>query len=425
MAAAFRGGAVEVLYQRCAGLDVHRDTVVATVRSPGKRRGQRHSETRTFKTMQRGLGELGDWLVGERVELVVMEATGVYWKPVFAALEDRLTCWLVNAAHIRNVPGRKTDVADSVWIARVGECGLVRASFVPPREFRELRDLTRARTAASQERVRVIQRLEKVLQDAGIKLTSVAASVWSKSSRAMLEALLDGVTSPEMLADLAKGRLRSKRAKLVEALGNRFSVEHHGVLVRSLLAHVDELEARIGEYDTEIAGRLEPHAELMELVQTIPGVAGKTAQVIVSEIGIDMSRFLTAAHLASWDGVCPGNWASGGKRKGGRSRPGPKWLKHALTEAAWGAVKAKDSYLAAHHAQIKGRAGGFKALGATRHDIVIAYWHIVNDHVPFRDLGADWAARRFSPMHRAKRLAKQLEALGYKVSLEEAEADTE
>jgi transposase len=414
---------MEVLYERCAGLDVHRDTVVATVRTPGMRRGQRHSETKTFKTVQQGLGELGDWLVCERVELVVMEATGVYWKPVFAALEDRLTCWLVNAAHIRNVPGRKTDVADSMWIARVGECGLVRASFVPPREFRQLRDLTRARTAASQERVRVIQRLEKVLQDAGIKLTSVAASVLSKSSRAMLEALCSGTTSPVVLAELAKGRLRPKREALAEALGNRFDVAHHGVLVRELLTHIDELEARVGAYDAEIAVRLEPHAEVLALVQTIPGVAGKIAQVIVAEIGVDMSRFPSSAHLASWAGVCPGNWASGGKRKGGRSRPGPKWLKHALTEAAWGAVKAKRSYMAAHYAQIKGRAGGFKAIGAVRHDIIVAYWHIVSEQVPYRDLGADWAAKRFSPEHRAKRLSKQLEALGYQVTLEEAETE--
>ncbi|KAB1138808.1 IS110 family transposase [Streptomyces luteolifulvus] len=408
---------MQVIFERCAGLDVHRDTAVATVRSPGQRRGSRATETRTFKTTVRALADLGDWLVCEGVELVGMEATGVYWKPVFAALEGRFTCWLVNAAHLRNVPGRKTDVADSVWIARILECGLVRPSFVPVQEFRELRDLTRARTAVSQERVRVIQRLEKVLQDAGIKLTSVASQVWSKTARAVLEALLDGVTSPVELAALAKGRLRSKREALEEALEHRFRIEHHGVIVRGLLAHIDGLEQRLDAYDAEIAIRLAPHQEVLELIQTIPGVGAKVAQVLIAEIGLDMSGFPSSAHLASWAGVCPGNHASGGKRRGGRSRPGPKWLKAALTEAAWGAVKAKGTYLHAHHMQIKGRAGGFKALGATRHDIVVAYWHIVHDQVPYRELGPDWAARRFSPEQRARRLTAQLEALGFDVTI--------
>ncbi|MGW1047373.1 IS110 family transposase [Streptomyces sp. NPDC002547] len=410
---------MQVVYERCAGLDVHRDTVVATVRSPGKRRGSRSTETRTFRTTMRALAELGDWLSCEGVELVGMEATGVYWKPVFTSLEGRFTCWLVNAAHLKNVPGRKTDVADSVWIARILECGLVRPSFVPVQEFRELRDLVRARTAVSQERVRVIQRLEKVLQDAGIKLTSVASQVWSKTSRAVLEALLEGVTSPVELAALAKGRLRSKREALEEAL------EHHGVIVRCLLVHIDGLEQRLEAYDAEIAVRLAPHQEVLELIQTIPGVGLKVAQMLVAEIGLDMSVFPTSTHLASWAGVCPGNHASGGKRRGGRSRPGPKWLKAALTEAAWGAVKAKGSYLSAHHMQIKGRAGGFKAIGATRHDIVVAYWHIVHDRVPYRDLGPDWAARRFSPAQRAKRLTAQLEALGYDVTAQRASTPPE
>ncbi|MFF0132603.1 transposase, partial [Streptomyces mirabilis] len=214
----------------------------------------------------------------------------------------------------------------------------------------------------------------------------------------------------------------SKREALEEALEHRFRVEHHGVIVRGLLAHIDSLEQRLDAYDAEIAARLAPHEEILELIRTIPGVGLKVAQVMAAEIGLDMSAFPTSAHLASWAGVCPGNHASGGKRKGGRSRPGPKWLKVALTEAAWGAVKAKDTYLSAHHKQIAGRAGGYKAIGATRHDIVVAYWHIVHDHVPYRDLGPDWAARRFSPAHRAKRLTAQLEALGYDVTIEPASA---
>ncbi|MGW4519465.1 IS110 family transposase, partial [Streptomyces sp. NPDC004393] len=229
---------MDVVVARCAGLDVHRDTVVATVRWPGKRKNSRGQETRTYPTTQRGLAELSDWLLLEQVELVGMEATGIYWKPVFSVLEERFTCWLLNAQHMHNVPGRKTDVADSVWIAQLLEHGLVRPSFVPPREMRDLRDLTRSRTAVTQERARMIQRLEKVLQDAGIKLTSVASQAYSKSARAILDALVDGERDPKVLASLVKGRLRSKRERLEEALGHRFRVEHHGVLARRLLAHL-------------------------------------------------------------------------------------------------------------------------------------------------------------------------------------------
>jgi transposase len=407
---------VEVIVERCAGLDVHRDTVVATVRSPGKRKGSRSSETRTFSTTQRGLGELSDWLRCASVELVAMEATGIYWKPVFAALEESLTCWLLNAAHMHNVPGRKTDVADSVWIAQLVEHGLVRPSFVPPREMRELRDLTRSRAAVVQERGRMIQRLEKVMQDAGIKLTSVASQAYSKTARAVLEALVAGEGDPRVLASLAKGRLRSKRELLEEALAHRFRPEHHGVLVRRLLDHVDSLDAAVTDLDAELARRLAPHAAQLALVCTIPGVGGKVAQSLAAEIGFDMSIFPTAGHLASWAGICPGNNSSGGKQRSGRTRPGCKWLKTALTEAAWGAARSKGTYLAAHHAQIKGRSGRYIALGATRHDIIVAYWHILTDQVPYRELGADWIARCYSPERRARRLIAQLEELGLEVS---------
>ncbi|WP_351230360.1 IS110 family transposase [Streptomyces sp. NPDC002133] len=411
---------MDVVVARCAGLDVHRDTVVATVRWPGKRKNSRGQETRTYATTQRGLAELSDWLLLERVELVGMEATGIYWKPVFSALEERFTCWLLNAQHMHNVPGRKTDVADSVWIAQLLEHGLVRPSFVPPREMRDLRDLTRSRTAVTQERARMIQRLEKVLQDAGIKLTSVASQAYSKSARAILDALVDGERDPKVLASLVKGRLRSKRERLEEALGHRFRVEHHGVLARRLLANLDTLDAAITELDAEIARRLEPHQLMLELLCTIPGVGPKTVQVLVAEIGLDMSIFPSSGHLASWAGICPGNNASGGKRRSGRTRPGSRWLKQALTEAAWGAARAKGTYLAAHHAQIRGRAGRYKAIGATRHDIIVAYWHIARDQVPFRELGADWVSRRYSPEHRARRLIAQLEELGLSVTTKPA-----
>jgi len=411
---------VDVLVERCAGLDVHRDTVVATVRAPGKRKGSRSHETRTYATTQRGLADLGDWLACQQVELVGMEATGIYWKPVFTALEDRFTCWLLNAQHMHNVPGRKTDVADSAWIAQLVEHGLVRPSFVPPREMRDLRDLTRSRTTVVQERARMIQRLEKVMQDAGIKLTSVASQAYSKSARAILEALVAGERDPRVLACLVKGRMRSKQELLEEALAHRFRPEHHGVLVRKLLEHVDTLEAAVADLDAEIARRLEPHREVVELLCTIPGVGAKTVQVLIAEIGLDMGIFPTSGHLASWAGICPGNNESGGKQRSGRTRPGCKWLKQALTEAAWGAARSKGTYLAAHHAQIRGRSGRYKAIGTTRHDIIVAYWHIVRDRVPYRELGADWTVRRYSPERRAQRLIAQLEDLGLVVTTEPA-----
>jgi transposase len=400
---------MDVLVERCAGLDVHRDSVVATVRVPGQRRGARRGETRTFPTTITGLERLAGWLVEHGATLVGMEATGVYWKPVFAVLEPVIECWLLNAQHIHNVPGRKTDVADSVWLAQLVEHGLVRPSFVPPPAVRDLRDLTRLRTAITQERTRAIQRLEKVLQDAGIKLTSVASQTYSKSARAIMFALL---------AALAKGRLRSKTDRLVEALANRFRVSHHGVLVGRLLAHVDSLDEQLAVLDVKIDSLVEPIADLVTLLCTIPGVAPNTAHVLLAECGWDMSVFPSAGHLASWAGICPGNNASGGKRFSGATRPGSKWLRKALTQAAQAAARGKGTYLSAHHAQIRGRRGSAKAIGATRHDILVAFWHITHDRVPFRELGPDWTARRFSVAHRATRLIKQLEALGVHVTVE-------
>ena len=357
-------------------------------------------------------------LAGFAVTLVGMEATGVYWKPVFRALEDRFECWLLNAQHLRNVPGRKTDVKDSEWICDLVAHGLVRPSFVPPPEIRRLRDLTRLRKAQINERTRAIQRLEKVLQDAGIKLTSVASQAYSKSARAMLDALLSGVTDPERLAEFAKARLRAKIPQLREALANRFQIEHHGILVAQLLAHIDTLDAAIKTLDERVEAMLAPHEQVVELLCTIPGVALRTAQVLIAECGLDMSRFPTPGHLASWAGICPGHNESAGRRRSGRTRPGPKWLTEALTEAAKAAARTKGTYLAAHHWQLRGRRGEPKAIGATRHDILVAYYHIVRDRVPFRELGPDWQRKRYSPEHRARRLKRQLEALGYKVTIE-------
>jgi transposase len=412
---------MDVVVQRCAGLDVHRDDVVATVRVPGTGRRRWDQQTRTFNATLAGLAALGAWLSEFGVTLVGMEATGVYWKTVFQALEDRFGCWLLNARHLRNVPGRKTDVKDSEWICQLVQHGLVRPSFVPPLEIRRLRDLTRLRKARINERARSIQRLEKVLQDAGIKLSSVASTTYSKSARAMLEALLAGVTDPEQLAELSKARMRLKIPQLREALASRFQIEHHGVMVAQLLAHIDTPDAAIDNLSERIASALTPHQQVVELLCTIPGVHTHAAQVLIAECGLDMTLFPTVGHFASWAGACPGHHESAGRRRSGRTRPGPRWLTDALTECARAAVRTRGTYLAAHYAQLRGRRGEPKAIGAIRHVLLIAYYHVVRDQVPFRELGPDWQRKRYSPEHRARRLQRQLEALGYKVNLEQIE----
>lgn len=410
---------MDAMVERCAGLDVHKDTVVATVRTPGTGR-RRRQETATFGTTAREITRLGDWLAGFEVTLVGMEATGVYWKPVFYGLEDRFTCWLCNAFHLRNVPGRKTDVADSVWICQLLEHGLVRPSFVPPPPIRQLRNLTRARKAQINERGRTIQRLDKILQDAGVKLNSVASTTLGVSSRAMLEALVAGQRDPAALAELAKGRLRAKIPALRDALDGRFD-DHHATIVAQLLAHVDALDAGIATLDARIAEHTAPWADLVELVCTIPGVSTRTAQVLIAECGADMSVFPTAGHLASWAGICPGNRESAGKRASGHTRPGPRWLRVALTEAAQAAARTRDTYLAAHFRVIRGRRGKAKAIGAVRHDILIAFWHIATRREPYRDLGPDWHQRRYTPEKQAQRLVRQLERLGHTVTLQPAD----
>jgi transposase len=413
---------MDVVVERCAGLDVHRDSVVATVRLPGngKSRRRREQQTRSFGTTIGQLETLADWLEGFGVTLVGMEATGVYWKPVF-------WCWsgassagssTLNAQHLHNVPGRKSDVIDSAWCCQLLEHGLVRPSFVPPPEIRRLRDLTRLCVAQTEERTRAIQRLEKVLQDAGIKLSSVASSTYSASARAMLEALLAGVSDPAELAELAKARLRAKIPRLQEALANRFELAHHGVLVAGLLAHIDSLDQAVATLDARIAAATQPHAELVELLCTIPGVNVNTARVLIAECGVDMSVFGSAEHLVSWAAICPGLNASGSRRRSGKTRHGNRWLRKALTEAARAAARSKNTYLASHYWQIRGRRGDAKAIGATRHDILVAYYHITRDRVPFRELGPDWLARRHSAQHRTHRLVRQLEALGHTVTLE-------
>jgi transposase len=409
----------EFFVERCAGLDVHARTVTATVRVPGPK-GGRSQRTATFGTTVNQLLQLSDWLAGFEVTLVGMESTGVYWKPVYFVLEERFECWLLNARHLRNVPGRKTDVADSAWIARLVEQGLVRASFVPPRPIRDLRDLTRYRRALTEERSREVQRLDKVLQDAMIKLSSVVSTLQTRTARDILAAMVGGEQDLAVLAGLAQGRLKDRQDELIEALQGRFRREHHGLMVAHILAHIDFLDGQIGQLDGRLEELFAPFGDLVERVATIPGVSPRGAQVLLAECGTDMDRFPTAAHLASWAGICPGNDESAGRTRSGKTRKGSVWLRTELTSAARAGVRTKGSYLGSHYAQIKARRGSPKAIGAIRHDILTAFFHIVRDSTVYRDLGADWHERRNAAEHRTRRLVKQLEALGHNVTLDPA-----
>lgn len=403
--------------ERCAALDVHKDSIAACVRVPGEGRA-RLQEVRTFGTMTGDLLELRDWLSSFQVTIVGMESTGVYWQNVYRLLEDDFECWLLNAQHVKNLPGRKSDVLDAVWLCELVEHGLVRSSFVPPKPIRRLRDLTRYRKTLIQERTRQAQRLEKFLQDAGIKLSSVASDKLGVSGRAMLDALVAGSTDPEVLADLAKGRLRAKIEKLQRALAGRFEA-HHALMVGEILAHIDFLEESIERISTEIGRVVAPFAPLIKLLKTIPGVDQRSAECILAEIGIDMTRFLTAAHLASWAGICPGNDESAGKHRSGRTRKGNKWLRTTLTECANAAVRSKGTYFSAQYGRLKGRRGHKKAIGAVRHSILVVAYHILKNERDYRDLGADYFLKREGDDAYKKRLVRQLERLGYNVELQE------
>jgi transposase len=407
---------LERIVQRCAGLDVHKASITACVRTPGEAGGL-HQEVREFSATTRGLLQLRDWLASFGVALVGMEATGVYWKPVYYLLEDDFECWLLNARHLKNVPGKKTDVKDAEWICQLVEHGLVRPSFVPPKEIRELRNLTRYRKAQIEERTREVQRLEKVLQDAGIKLSSVATRALGVSGRAMLDALISGTTDPEILAELARGRLRSKIPALREALEGRFSA-HHGLMVGRMLAHIDYLDESIAELSIEIERVIAPFSEEIKLLDTIPGVDRRTAEVLIAEIGANMDQFPTHRHLASWAGMCPGNDESAGKRRSGKTRKGSKWLRSALTEAAYAAARSKGTYLGAQYARLKGRRGPKKAAVAVGHSILVIVYHILQRSEPYQDLGEAYFNRRRSKEAYRKRLVRQLERLGHRVVLE-------
>ena len=409
---------METIVERPAALDVHKAQVTACVRVPAADGKGREQHVAEFATTVRGLLTLRDWLAAHRVGQVTMEATGVYWKPVWAVLEDEFPLLLVNARHVKQVPGRKTDVSDASWLCQLAEAGLLRASFVPPKPIRALRNLTRYRKTQIQERAREANRLHKALEDTGIKLDCVATDILGVSGRRMLEALINGTTDPEVLADLARGRLRAKLPALREALEGRF--DHlHSVWIGAILDHVDFLDAQIAGLTDTIGEQIAPFEPAVELLCTIPGVQRRTAEVIIAEVGVEMSVFPTAKHLASWAGLCPGNDQSAGKRRSGTSRHGSKWLDWALEEAALAAVRSNDTYLAAQYARLRPRRGHKKALGAVKHSIICACWHMLTTGELYHDLGGDYYQRR-DPQKTTRRLVRQLEALGHTVTLQEA-----
>jgi transposase len=409
---------MEIVVERVSGLDVHKASVTACVRVPADA-GERQEHVETFATTVASLLALGDWLEAHGVTQVAMEATGVYWKPVWAILEDRFSCKLVNARHVKQVPGRKTDVTDAQWLCQLAETGLLRASLVPPKPIRTLRNLTRYRKAQVKDRQREAGRLHKVLEDTGIKLHCVASDLLGKSGRAMLEALIEGTTDPTVLADLAKGLLRKKLPALREALQGRFDKEH-AIIVGRILAHIDYLDESIAELSGAIEEQIAPFATAVELLCTIPGIQQRTAEVIIAETGGDMSAFPTAKHLASWAGICPGNDESAGKRRSGKTRKGSKWLRANLIEAAKAASRTKDTYLAAQYQRLRARRGHAKATTAVAHSMLVAAWHMLTTGELYVDPGGDYFARR-DPERTTKRLVAQLERLGHKVTLEQAD----
>ena len=412
---------MELIVERPAALDVHNASVTACVRSPAVG-GRREQFVEEFQTTARGLLALRDWLASHRVTQVAMEATGTYWKPVWAVLEDDFRCVLVNARDVKQVPGRKTDVSDAEWLCRLLEAGLLKACLVPPKPIRTLRNLTRYRKSLVRDRQREANRLHKVMQETGIKLDTVASKLLGKSGRSMLDALVSGTTDPEVLAELAEGRLRKKLPALREALAGRFDAEH-ALVVGQILAHLDFLDESIAQLSAEIEERIRPFASAVELLQTIPGVAQRTAEVIIAETGGDMTAFASAKHLVSWAGVCPGNDRSAGKRRSGKTTKGSKWLRGTLIEAAKSAARTKDTYLSAQYNRLRARRGANRASVAVASSILTAAWHMLATGEIYHDLGADYFARR-DPERTTRRLIAQLEKLGHVITLQPATTTT-
>lgn len=417
---------MDLVLERCAGIDIGKDEVVACVRTPGPGGRGRSKHTRTFQSFTGDLEAMADWFADEGVTEVAMEATGSYWKPVWYVLEDRaFELKLVNAHHLKILPGRKSDILDAEWIAELLEHGLLRGSFVPPRVIRELRDLTRYRKRLVQTHTQETQRIQKTLEDAGIKLGSVASHVMGVSGRAMLRALINGERNPEVLAELAKGKLRNKIPDLQRALRGRFG-QHHALLIGMSLDHIDHLETTMTRLDTEIDTMFAsntnevgiPFDRARDHLDTIPGVAKRAAEAILAEIGVDMSRFPTAGHLASWAGVAPGNNITGGKRRSGRTTNGDVWLGDILNQCAWAAARTRDTYLSAQFWRLARRIGKKKAATAVAHSILVICWHLITNDTDYQELGGNYFTRRNDPDRHKDRLIEQLHHLGYRVTLD-------
>jgi len=409
---------MQVIYQRCCGLDVHKRIIIACVLEWVGSGWEK--EIRQFGTMTSDLLALSDWLVHEGCTHVAMESTGVYWKPVYNILEGQFELLVVNAQHLKAVPGRKTDVRDAEWIAELLAHGLLRGGFVPPASVRELRELTRYRTSLVRDRARTINRLQKVLEAGNIKLANVVSDIDGVSARLMLEALVAGERDAQQLAGLAKGRLKDKRAQLVEALSGRLQ-PHQSFLIAEELAQIDYLDGAIERLNHQVEERLRPFEQEIGWLDTIPGVNRRTAEVLWAETGGDMSRFPSARHLASWAGMCPGNNESAGKRRSGRTRKGSPWLRHCLVEAAHGAAHTKNKYLSSQYHRIGARRGKKKAQVAVGHSILVIAYHLLTRKQPYSDLGANYFDER-DRQAVTKRCVNRLQKLGFKVNLEKLPA---
>jgi transposase len=406
---------MDLVYARCAGLDVHKATVVACVRVPGPKREERRGEIKTFSTTMAGLTARADWLTAHEVTHVAIESTGVYWRPVYTVLEGLMTVLLVNARHVKTVPGRKTDVRDCEWLAQLLECGLLRASFVPPRPIRDLRDLTRLRKALIRERGHHVNRIAKTRELANIKLGNVVTDIMGKTGRAILQALSAGIDDPDQLAACAQGLLRKKQDALREAVVGRLT-PHYAFLLQQLLSLIDALDTHIAALDTRITEAMAPFADTAARVQTMPGVAARAAQAILAETGVDMAAFPTADHFASWARLCPGNNESAGKRRPATTGKGATWLRATLQEVAWAAARTRKSYYHALFHRLTARGKGKKAIVAVQHAMLIALWHMLKHRVSHHDLGADYFMRRDTERIRRHHI-RRLEQLGYQVLL--------
>jgi transposase len=414
------GGVVmQVLYPCCCGLDIHKKFVVACVLRTASN-GSVQKETRTFSTMTGELLALGDWLRAEACTHVAMESTSSYWRPVYNLLEGQFELLVANAYHIKTVPGRKTDVKDAEWIADLLRHGLLRGSFIPAPEQRHVRDLTRYRTHLVEERARLTNRLQAVLEDANIKLAAVVTDVRGVSARAILDALVAGETDAALLADLARGRLRAKRDQLAQAVVGRFA-PHHAFMITEQLSHLDYLDEAMERISTEIEQRLQEEWAAVELLDSVPGISQRAAEIVVAELGVDLHRFPSAKHLASWAGMCPGNKESGGKRLSGKTRKGNVWLRQVLIEIAHVASKTKDTYLAAQYRRIAARRGKKRALIALGHTILVIIYHILTERKPYHELGGTYFDQREREQVE-RRLVRRLERLGYSVSLQPADS---